>query len=37
MIDNNIKLKKLTIHSYDIKLKEKHNARFIKDAILVDL
>jgi len=37
MIDNNIKLKKLTIHSYDIKLKEKHNSRFMKDSILVDL
>ena len=37
MIDDNTKLEELTIHSYDIRLKEKRNARSMKDAILVDL
>src|SRR6266540_1736933 len=37
MIDDNTKLKELTTHSYDIRLKEKRNARSMKDAILVDL
>ncbi|CAG8756137.1 5042_t:CDS:1, partial [Funneliformis caledonium] len=37
IIDDNTKLEELTIHSYDIRLKEKRNARSMKDAILVDL
>ncbi len=37
MIDDNTKLEELTTHSYDIRLKEKRNARSMKDAILVDL
>src|SRR6266540_3667497 len=37
MIDDNTKLKELTTHSYDIRLKEKCNACSMKDVILVDL
>ncbi|RIB28607.1 hypothetical protein C2G38_2157441 [Gigaspora rosea] len=31
------KLEELTVHSYDVRLKEKRSTRSIKDAILVDL
>ncbi len=37
MINDNIKLKKLTIYNYNIRLKEKCNSCFIKDFILINL
>src|SRR6266542_3402043 len=36
-VDDKTKLKELTVHSYDIRLKEKRNTRSIKDTILMDL
>ena len=36
-VDDDIKLEELTVHSYDIRLKEKCIIRSIKDVILVDL
>ena len=36
-VDENTKLEELTVHSYDIRLKEKRNVRSMKDVILVDL
>ena len=30
-------MEELTVHSYDIRLKEKHHVRSMKDVILVDL
>jgi hypothetical protein len=37
MVDDKTKLEELTVHSYDIRLKEKRIVRSIKDVILVDL
>ncbi len=37
MVDDNTKLEELTIYSYDIRLKEKHNSRFMKDSIFINL
>ncbi len=36
-VDDDTKLKKLTVHNYDIKLKEKYIIHSIKDIILIDL
>jgi len=35
--DDDTRLEELTVHSYDIRLKEKRNTRAMKDVILVDL
>ncbi len=37
MVDNKMKLEELTVHSYNIRLKEKRIVRSMKDVILVDL
>ncbi|RIB00484.1 hypothetical protein C2G38_2303812 [Gigaspora rosea] len=36
-IDNNTRLEELTLHSYDIRLKEKRHVHSMKDVVLVDL
>ena len=36
-VDDSTKLEELTVHSYDSRLKEKRDARSIKDVVLVDL
>ena len=36
-VDDKTKLEELTVHSYDVRLKEKRNTRSIKDTILMDL
>ena len=36
-VDDNTRLEELTVHSYDIRLKEKRNARSMKDVVLIDL
>ncbi len=37
MVDDDTRLKELTVHSYDVRLKEKRNARLIKDVIFINL
>jgi len=37
MVDDDTRLEELTVHSYDVRLKEKRNSRSMKDAILIDL
>ena len=37
IVDDKMKLEELTVHSYDIRLKEKRIVRSMKDVILVDL
>ena len=37
LVSNKTKLEELTVHSYDVRLKEKRNTRSLKDAVLVDL
>ncbi|CAG8697727.1 15195_t:CDS:2, partial [Acaulospora morrowiae] len=36
-VDDETKLEELTVHSYDVRLKEKRSTRSLKDAVLVDL
>jgi len=36
-VDDETKLEELTVHSYDVRLKEKRNTRSIKNVVLVDL
>ena len=36
-VDDKTKLEELTVHSYDVRLKEKRSTRSIKDTVLVDL
>ena len=36
-VDDKTKLEELTVHSYDVRLKEKRNTRSIKDTVLVNL
>ena len=35
-MDDKTKLEELTVHSYDVYLKEKRNIRSMKDTVLVD-
>ncbi|CAJ0748173.1 23961_t:CDS:2, partial [Entrophospora sp. SA101] len=37
LVSDKTKLEELTVHSYDVRLKEKRNTRSLKDAVLVDL
>ncbi len=37
MVDDKTKLEELTVYSYDIRLKEKHIIRSMKNVIFVDL
>src|ERR1044072_6525021 len=37
MVDDNTRLEKLIVHSYNIRLKEKQNVCSMKDVILIDL
>ncbi|CAG8646811.1 4929_t:CDS:1, partial [Funneliformis mosseae] len=37
MVDNDTRLKELTVYSYDIRLKKKQNTRLMKNVILIDL
>ncbi|RIB15363.1 hypothetical protein C2G38_2319654 [Gigaspora rosea] len=36
-VDDETKLEELTVHSYDVRLKEKRSSRSLKDTVLVDL
>ncbi|CAG8590529.1 16100_t:CDS:2 [Acaulospora morrowiae] len=36
-VDDETKLEELTVHSYDVRLKEKRSTRSLKDAVLVNL
>ncbi|CAG8735488.1 16199_t:CDS:1, partial [Gigaspora rosea] len=36
-VDDETRLEELTVHSYDIRLKEKKSSRSLKDTVLVDL
>ncbi|CAG8693988.1 5710_t:CDS:2, partial [Gigaspora rosea] len=36
-VDDNTRLEELTVHSYDVRLKEKRHIRSIKDVVLIDL
>jgi len=37
MVDDDTRLEKLTVHSYDVRLKEKWNVHSMKNIILIDL
>ncbi|CAG8725048.1 13392_t:CDS:1, partial [Funneliformis mosseae] len=36
-VNNSTKLEELTVYSYDTRLKEKQDARLMKDIVLIDL
>ncbi|RIB23906.1 hypothetical protein C2G38_2032339 [Gigaspora rosea] len=37
VVDDDTRMEERTVHSYDIRLKEKRNSRSMKDVILIDL
>ncbi|RHZ49679.1 hypothetical protein Glove_518g10 [Diversispora epigaea] len=37
IVNDNTKIEELTVHNYDVRLKEKRNIRSMKDTILIDL
>ncbi|RIB18718.1 hypothetical protein C2G38_2183813 [Gigaspora rosea] len=37
MVDDDTRLEELTVHSYDIRLKEKRSSRSMKDTIFINL